>query len=81
VQLSADNITNKAGTIQGADVSLFARTDISNIGGTFQVTIPYWPPPGATSASPPPPRRTEQPGKTALSAPPWSAWRDLRPGR
>lgn len=35
LQLDADNITNQAGTIRGADVNLAARTDINNIGGTM----------------------------------------------
>src|SRR6185437_11551376 len=36
VKLSAANITNVAGQIQGADVGLTARTDINNIGGVIQ---------------------------------------------
>ncbi|HDD9217630.1 TPA: hemagglutinin repeat-containing protein [Escherichia coli] len=38
VQLSAENIHNQAGTIQGANVSLTARTDISSTGGLLQAT-------------------------------------------
>ncbi|HBM9790829.1 TPA: hemagglutinin repeat-containing protein [Escherichia albertii] len=38
VQLSADNIHNQAGTIQGANVSLMARTDINSSGGLLQAT-------------------------------------------
>ncbi|HEN3702716.1 TPA: hemagglutinin repeat-containing protein [Klebsiella pneumoniae] len=38
VQLSADNIHNQAGTIQGANVSLTARTDINSTGGLLQAT-------------------------------------------
>ncbi|EGX3500156.1 filamentous hemagglutinin N-terminal domain-containing protein [Salmonella enterica] len=38
VQLSAENIHNQAGTIQGADVSLTARTDINSTGGLMQAT-------------------------------------------
>ncbi|QCR10097.1 hypothetical protein EH207_17280 [Brenneria rubrifaciens] len=36
LQLDADTITNQTGAIQGADVSLNARTDINNIGGIIQ---------------------------------------------
>ncbi|WP_370464211.1 hemagglutinin repeat-containing protein [uncultured Escherichia sp.] len=36
VQLSAENIHNQAGTIQGANVSLTARTDINSTGGLLQ---------------------------------------------
>jgi filamentous hemagglutinin len=35
LQLDADTLTNQAGTIQGADVNLNARTDINNIGGAI----------------------------------------------
>ncbi|EIQ1433423.1 hemagglutinin repeat-containing protein [Escherichia coli] len=38
VQLSAENIHNQAGTIQGANVSLTARTDINSTGGLLQAT-------------------------------------------
>ncbi|MGK3142617.1 hemagglutinin repeat-containing protein, partial [Pantoea sp. C2G6] len=38
VKLSADNITNLAGSIKGASVDLNARTDINNIGGVIQGT-------------------------------------------
>ncbi|WP_394815302.1 hemagglutinin repeat-containing protein [Escherichia albertii] len=38
VQLSADNIHNQVGTIQGANVSLTARTDINSTGGLLQAT-------------------------------------------
>ncbi|EHN2682056.1 hemagglutinin repeat-containing protein, partial [Escherichia coli] len=38
VQLSAENIHNQVGTIQGANVSLTARTDINSTGGLLQVT-------------------------------------------
>lgn len=38
VQLSADNIHNQAGTIQGAKVSLTARTDINSSDGLLQAT-------------------------------------------
>ncbi len=38
VQLSADNIHNQVGTIQGANVSLMARTDINSSGGLLQAT-------------------------------------------
>ncbi|EFS8479482.1 hemagglutinin repeat-containing protein, partial [Escherichia coli] len=38
VQLSTENIHNQAGTIQGANVSLTARTDINSTGGLLQVT-------------------------------------------
>ncbi|EFC0397858.1 filamentous hemagglutinin, partial [Escherichia coli] len=38
VQLSAENIHNQAGTIQGANVSLTARTDINSTGGVLQAT-------------------------------------------
>ncbi|WP_425270057.1 hemagglutinin repeat-containing protein [Escherichia albertii] len=38
VQLSADNIHNQAGTIQGANISLMARTDINSSGGLLQAT-------------------------------------------
>ncbi|OSL32201.1 adhesin/hemagglutinin, HecA family [Escherichia albertii B156] len=38
VQLSADNIHNQVGTIQGANVSLTARTDINSSGGLLQAT-------------------------------------------
>ncbi|EBP0013509.1 filamentous hemagglutinin N-terminal domain-containing protein, partial [Salmonella enterica] len=38
VQLSAENIYNQAGTIQGANVSLTARTDINSTGGLLQAT-------------------------------------------
>ncbi len=38
VQLSADNIHNQAGTVQGANVSLTARTDINSTGGLLQAT-------------------------------------------
>ncbi|HAW0792209.1 TPA: filamentous hemagglutinin, partial [Escherichia coli] len=38
VQLSAENIHNQAGTIQGANVSLTARTDINSTGGQLQAT-------------------------------------------
>ncbi|MGO0375725.1 hemagglutinin repeat-containing protein [Escherichia coli] len=38
VQLSAENIHNQAGTIQGANVSLMARTDINSTGGLLQAT-------------------------------------------
>jgi len=34
--INADNITNQVGTLQGADVSLAARTDINNLGGIMQ---------------------------------------------
>ncbi|EPD1697644.1 hemagglutinin repeat-containing protein, partial [Escherichia coli] len=36
--LSAENIHNQAGTIQGANVSLTARTDINSTGGLLQAT-------------------------------------------
>ncbi|MFC3393722.1 hemagglutinin repeat-containing protein [Brenneria rubrifaciens] len=36
LQLDADTITNQTGAIQGADVSLNARTDLNNIGGIIQ---------------------------------------------
>lgn len=35
LQLDADNITNQAGTIQAADVSLNARNDINNVNGAI----------------------------------------------
>ncbi|MNB93170.1 Adenosine monophosphate-protein transferase and cysteine protease IbpA precursor [compost metagenome] len=35
LQLDADNITNQTGTMQAADVSLNARTDINNVGGAI----------------------------------------------
>lgn len=35
LQLDADNITNQAGIIQGADVNLNARSDINNIDGAI----------------------------------------------
>lgn len=35
LQLDADNITNQAGIIQGADVRLNAKNDINNIGGAL----------------------------------------------
>ncbi|EQB8067554.1 hemagglutinin repeat-containing protein [Escherichia coli] len=38
VQLSAENIHNQAGSIQGANVSLTARTDINSTGGLLQAT-------------------------------------------
>ncbi|EGJ9757652.1 hemagglutinin repeat-containing protein [Escherichia coli] len=38
VQLSAENIHNQAGTIQGANVSLTARTNINSTGGLLQAT-------------------------------------------
>ncbi|EIQ0411486.1 hemagglutinin repeat-containing protein, partial [Escherichia coli] len=38
VQLSAENIHNQAGTIQGANVSLTAWTDINSTGGLLQAT-------------------------------------------
>ena len=38
MQLSAENIHNQAGTIQGANVSLTARTDINSTGGLLQAT-------------------------------------------
>ncbi|MED9407876.1 hemagglutinin repeat-containing protein, partial [Escherichia coli] len=38
VQLSVENIHNQAGTIQGANVSLTARTDINSTGGLLQAT-------------------------------------------
>ncbi|EKP3279870.1 hemagglutinin repeat-containing protein [Escherichia coli] len=38
VQLSAENIHNQAGTIQGANVSLTARADINSTGGLLQAT-------------------------------------------
>lgn len=38
VQLSAENIHNQAGAIQGANVSLTARTDINSTGGLLQAT-------------------------------------------
>ncbi len=38
VQLSAENIHNQAGTIQGANVSLTARTGINSTGGLLQAT-------------------------------------------
>ncbi|EML8850342.1 hemagglutinin repeat-containing protein [Escherichia coli] len=38
VQFSAENIHNQAGTIQGANVSLTARTDINSTGGLLQAT-------------------------------------------
>ncbi|HAM4810534.1 TPA: filamentous hemagglutinin N-terminal domain-containing protein, partial [Escherichia coli] len=38
VQLSADNIHNQAGTVQGANVSLTARTDINSTGGQLQAS-------------------------------------------
>ncbi|VDR24907.1 Filamentous hemagglutinin [Raoultella terrigena] len=36
LQLDADNITNRAGTLLGDDVRLNARNDINNIGGIIQ---------------------------------------------
>lgn len=36
LQLDADNITNRAGTLLGDDVRLNARSDINNIGGIIQ---------------------------------------------
>ncbi|GCL31574.1 hemagglutinin-related protein [Escherichia coli] len=38
VQLRAENIHNQAGIIQGANVSLTARTDINSTGGLLQAT-------------------------------------------
>ncbi|HGV9096999.1 TPA: hemagglutinin repeat-containing protein [Escherichia coli] len=38
VQLSAENIHNQASSIQGANVSLTARTDINSTGGLLQAT-------------------------------------------
>lgn len=38
MQLSAENIHNQAGTIQGANVSLTAWTDINSTGGLLQAT-------------------------------------------
>jgi filamentous hemagglutinin len=71
VQLSADNITNKAGTIQGLTSACSPARTSTTSAARFQVTIPYWPRPGATSASPPPPAaHRAAAGKTALSAPP-----------
>ncbi|WP_368543625.1 two-partner secretion domain-containing protein [Enterobacter soli] len=35
LQLDADNITNRSGTIQAADVNLNARTDINNVGAAI----------------------------------------------
>lgn len=76
VQLSADNINNKAGTIRGLTSACSPARTSATPAARFQANMPYWPPPGATSASSPPPAaHSAAAGKTALSAPPWSAWR------
>ncbi len=82
LQLDADTITNRAGTLLGDDVRLNARNDINNIGGIIRAAAACRRWPGGTSTPPPPsPTPRASAARTASAAPPSTASPAFMSGR